>query len=39
MIGLHDREIRDEAELERVLDELRQRVREQLQAGGRVRLV
>lgn len=39
MIGLHDREIRDEAELERVLDELRTRILEQLKAGGRVRLV
>ncbi len=37
-VNLSGREIKDEADLERVLDELRQRVREQLKAGGRVRL-
>jgi hypothetical protein len=36
---LRNREIRDVAELEAVLEELRTRISEQLKAGGRVRLV
>lgn len=37
--NLKNREIKDTAELERLLDELRVRITEQLNAGGRVRLV
>lgn len=37
--NLQDREIKDVEELERVLDEIRTRVLEQLKAGCRVRLI